>query len=107
MKFRKIRYVADTCPLQRRNCNTCKYSNGLLRKIDARENLTLDGDLMQADCMIVEQKPAWSEEDEVGFGDAMWAIEQASSIAKNENDMANFWYAERWLKSIKERMKGE
>lgn len=27
-----------------------------LRKIDARKNLTLDGDLMQADCMIVEQK---------------------------------------------------
>jgi len=35
-----------------------------LRKIDARENLTLDGDLMQADCMMIEQKPAWSEEDE-------------------------------------------
>ena len=29
-----------------------------LRKVDVRENLTLDGDLMQADCMMVEQKPA-------------------------------------------------
>ena len=35
-----------------------------LKKNDARKNLTLDGDLMEADCMIVEQKPAWSEEDE-------------------------------------------
>lgn len=35
-----------------------------LRKIDARENLTLDGDLMEADCPLVEQKPAWSEENE-------------------------------------------
>lgn len=32
--------------------------NKELKKIDARKNLTLDGDLMQADCMIVEQKPA-------------------------------------------------
>ena len=53
------------------------------------------------------QKPAWSEEDESGFGDAMWAIKQAMSIAKDENDMGNLWYAERWIKSIKERMKGE
>ena len=35
-----------------------------LKKIDARNNITLDGDLMEADCMIVEQKPAWSEEEE-------------------------------------------
>ena len=25
------------------------------------------------------------------------------SIAKDENDMGNVWYAERWLKSLKER----
>lgn len=54
-----------------------------------------------------EQKSTWNKEDEVGFGDAMWAIEQAKSIAKDENDMGNLWYAEKWLKSIKERMKGE
>ena len=54
-----------------------------------------------------EQKYAWSKEDEVGLGDTMWAIEQAMTIAKNESDMGNLWYAERWLKSIKERMKGE
>ena len=51
-------------------------------------------------------KPSWSEEDEVGLGDALWAIEQAKTIAKDENDMGNFWYAERWLKSIKQRIGG-
>lgn len=55
----------------------------------------------------IEKKPTWSEEDEAGLSVAMWAIEQARAIAKNENDMGNLWYAERWLKSIKERMKGE
>jgi hypothetical protein len=52
----------------------------------------------------IEQNPAWSEEDEIGFGDAMWAIEQARTIAKDENDMGNLWYAERWLKSLKSRV---
>ena len=52
-------------------------------------------------------KPAWSEEDENGFGDALWAIQQARTIAKNENEMGGLWYAEKWLKSLKERMKGE
>ena len=50
-----------------------------------------------------KQMPAWSEEDEVGLGDAMWAIEQARTIAKDENDMGNLWYAEHWLKTLKER----
>lgn len=54
-----------------------------------------------------EQKSAWSADDEVGLGDAMWAIEQARGIAKDESDMGSLWYAERWLKSVKERMKGE
>jgi len=54
-----------------------------------------------------EQKPAWNGEDEGGFGNALWAIEQARSIVKDENDMGNLWYAERWLKSLKDRMKGE
>lgn len=48
--------------------------------------------------------PNWSEEDEVGLGDALWAIERARTIAKNENDMGNLWCAERWLKSIKRRV---
>lgn len=25
MRMRKIRYVADSCPLKRKNCDTCKY----------------------------------------------------------------------------------
>ena len=53
---------------------------------------------------LAEQNPAWSEEDEAGLGDAMWAIEQARTIAKDENDMGNLWYAEHWLKSLKERV---
>ena len=48
-----------------------------------------------------EQKPAWSEEDENGLADAIWAIKQARTIAKDENDMGNLWYAERWLKSLR------
>jgi hypothetical protein len=54
-----------------------------------------------------EQKPSWSEEDENGFGDTLWAIKKARTIAKNENEMGNLWYAENWLNSLKERMKGE
>jgi len=51
-----------------------------------------------------QPKHAWSEEDEIGFRDAMWAIEQARTIAKDENDMGNLWYAERWLKSLKNKV---
>lgn len=51
-----------------------------------------------------EKKPAWSEEDESALGDALWAIKQARSIAKDENDMGNLWYAENWLKSLKDRV---
>lgn len=50
------------------------------------------------------QKPAWSEEDENGLGDALWAIKQARTIAKDENDMGNLWCAECWLKSLKDRV---
>lgn len=50
------------------------------------------------------QDSVWSKEDEAGFGDAMWAIEQARTIAKDENDMGNLWYAEKWIKSIKDRV---
>ena len=48
----------------------------------------------------IEQKPAWSEEDETALGDALWCCKQAASIAKDENDMGNVWYAENWLKSL-------
>ena len=54
-----------------------------------------------------EQTHAWNGEDEAGFGYALWAIEQARSLVKDENDMGNLWYAERWLKSIKEKIKNE
>lgn len=52
----------------------------------------------------IKQKPAWSEVDEIGLVDALWAIQQARTIAKEENDMGNIWYAENWLKSLKDRV---
>ena len=51
-----------------------------------------------------EMKSSWSEEDETSLGDALWAIKQARTIAKDENDMGNLWYAENWLNSIKNRI---
>lgn len=48
-----------------------------------------------------EQKSAWSEDDEIGYNGSLWAIKQARTIAKDENDMGDLWYAERWLKSLK------
>jgi hypothetical protein len=53
--------------------------------------------------MGIKQDDAWSEEDEVALCDALWCCKQAASIAKDENDMGNVWYAEHWLKSLKER----
>ena len=53
---------------------------------------------------IAEMQKHWSEEDEVALGDALWCCKQAASITKNENDMGNVWYAETWLKSLKDRM---
>jgi len=46
----------------------------------------------------------WSEEDKTALGDALWCCKQAASIAKNENDMGNIWYAEKWLKSLEGRI---
>lgn len=54
-----------------------------------------------------EQKPSWSEEDEISFLDALWCCKKAASIAKDENEMGTVWYAERWLKSLKERAKSK
>lgn len=51
-----------------------------------------------------EKLPAWSEDDEIGLDDALWAIEQARTIAKDETDMGNLWYAEHFLNSIKDRV---
>jgi len=49
-------------------------------------------------------KQEWSGNDENGLGDALWAVQQARSIAKDENEMGGLWYAEKWLKSLKERL---
>lgn len=54
-----------------------------------------------------EAKPVeWSDEDEKGLEDALWAINQARTIAKDENDMGTLWYAEKWLNTIKEKVVG-
>jgi hypothetical protein len=53
---------------------------------------------------LSEQKSAWSGEDEAGLGDALWAVQQARTLAKDENDMGNLWYAEKWLNSLKGRL---
>ena len=50
---------------------------------------------------------SWSEEDDTYMSDAMWCIEKVKKMAKDENDMGTIWFAERWLKSIKQRMKEE
>lgn len=60
--------------------------------------------IRQDEYKLVKQNPAWSEEDENGFSDALWCCKQAASIAKDENDMGNAWYAEHWLKSLKDRV---
>lgn len=57
----------------------------------------------QDDWELIEQKSSWSEEDETALDDALWCCKQAASIAKDENDMGSIWYAERWLKSFKDR----
>ena len=49
----------------------------------------------------VQPKQEWSEKDETALGDALWCCKQAASIAKDENDMGNAWYAEHWLKSLR------
>ena len=54
-----------------------------------------------------QPKQEWSEEDENALCDALWAMKIAAKIAKDENDMGNIWYTEKWLNSLKDRMKGE
>ena len=62
-----------------------------LKKIDARENLTLDGDLMQTDSMVIES--SWNEEDEK-------MVEDALQFA-HEYGRHGLWC---WLKSLKGRV---
>lgn len=54
----------------------------------------------------IQPQQKWTEEDESGFGDTLWAIDKARIIAKDENDMGNLWYAENWLRELKERIGG-
>ncbi len=79
-----------------------------LSKKDARDVLLANG-IQVSDALAWlekqgQEKTTWVKEDEIGFIDAMWAIEQARTIAKDENDMGNLWYAEKWLNSLKDRV---
>lgn len=47
-----------------------------------------------------QPKQEWSKNDEIALADALWCCKQAASIAKDENDMGNIWFAENWLNSL-------
>ena len=79
-----------------------KEQRDTLMKAMADEGYTFDFE--KKELKKIEQNTAWSEEDEVGLANAMWSIKQAITIAKDENDMGNLWYAERWLNSLKDRV---
>ena len=74
-------------------CEGCNNVKGCVACVDGSEWAHIE-----------EQEPALSEEDETALCDALWCCKQAASVAKDENDMGNVWYAERWLKSLKERI---
>ena len=76
------------CEIEQKPADTEKGTNGNKREFP-----------------FTEQKPlVWSKEDDAGFADVMWAIQKARTIAKDENDMGNLWYAEHFLNSIKGRV---
>jgi hypothetical protein len=80
--------------------NDCKKANAISDK-ELTWLKSLKGRVgCEANCTTTKE---WSEEDKTALGDALWCCKQAASIAKNENDMGNIWYAEKWLKSLKER----
>ena len=94
--------------------NDCLY--GESKPVDARENLTLDGDLMEADCMIVEQKPIeWDADDDDKFfflkarlkdyEDCIIYDEELSEWQKSNVKETTKEFL-KWLDSIKERMGG-
>jgi hypothetical protein len=78
-----------------------------LKKIDAREILPLDGDLMEADCKVVEQKPTWSEEDERMLNNIQNNLREFYVDKKGYPYVAEPDSPEmmeyNWLESIKER----
>lgn len=79
---------------------TFNFEKKELKKIEQKSQRIVSAEAKEA----LYDKPAWSEEDEAGLSDALWAIKQAKTIAKDENDMGNLWYAENWLNSIKNRI---
>lgn len=74
-------------------------TNGVFPTYEEMYNIIREGLEQQS-----EQKSSWSEEDENSFLNALWCCKKAASIAKDENEMGTIWCAERWLKSLKERV---
>ena len=73
-------------------------TNGVFPTYEEMYNIIREGLEKQG-----EQKPSWSEEDEISFLNTLWCCKKVASIAKDENEMGTVWYAERWLKSLKDR----
>jgi len=48
-----------------------------------------------------EQKPAWTEADEVYLEDALWCVDKAEKSCKDGDDKGACWSAKRWLKSLR------
>ena len=77
----------------------CKDKESAMKFLKSAGIMDENGEL--AEQYRSEQKPkqGWSEEDETGFKDALWAISKARESAKDENDMGNIWFAENWLRT--------
>ena len=80
-----------------------KRLEGLCRKefTTTRFAINEDEDWLKSLKYRVQPKQELSKEDEIAIDDALWCCKQAASIAKDENDMGNAWYAEHWLKTLK------
>ena len=80
---------------------TFDFGKKELKKIEKKSQRMVSAEAKEA---LYDKPDAWSEKDEAGLSNALWAIKQAKTIAKDENDMGNLWYAENWLNSIKNRI---
>ena len=93
---------------QRKECLDCQFNYAgeckgscAMKRSEQKSQRMISAEAKEA---LYDKPDAWSEKDEAGLGNALWAIKQAKTIAKDENDMGNLWYAENWLNSIKNRI---
>ena len=105
------------CSIMQNHAWSEKYIADVFEKVglakivreQSNDNLTnaLQDAMIELSKFIPQPNSAWSEEDKNGLDDTLWAIKQARTIAKDENDMGNLWYAERWIKSLKDRVQSQ